>query len=78
MINQKLQIKDNTILGAEDFVKTYKENNADAFVVEQKEQDQKPNPSFVNPQQTNPQNPPSDNAFLNAFNFTGVRPHDTK
>lgn len=78
MINKNLQLQDNKILGAEDFVTSYKENNADAFVVEADPNtvQQKPNPNFVNPQSN--QTPPPDNAFVNAFNFVGVRPHDKK
>jgi chromosome segregation ATPase len=71
MIRENLKMKDGTLLGAEDFVKVYAEANSDAFVVDTPaEPEQKP--TFVNP--TTPTPPPSDNAFLNVFNFSGVRP----
>jgi chromosome segregation ATPase len=70
MIKESLKMKDNTLLGADDFVKAYSEANADAFVVE-KPSEEPPAPTFVNPSTPTP--PPSDNAFLDAFNFGGVR-----
>lgn len=73
MIKENLKMKDSTLLGAEDFVKAYSEANADAFVVD-KPKEEPPAPNFVNP--SNPTPPPSDNAFANAFNFTGVRPRN--
>lgn len=76
MIKGDLKMKDGALLGADDFVKIYSEANADAFVVAAPANENKPNPTFVNP--TNPTPPPADNVFLNAFNFTGVRSKDTK
>lgn len=76
MIAENLKFKDNKILGADDFVKAYTENNADAFIAEE--------PSAPEPEQSLPQfvgatpggqpTPAESNAFVNAFNFTGVRP----
>lgn len=76
MINKNLQLENDKIIGADDFVKLYQENNVDAFLVEKQTNEHKPNPTFVNP--TNNQNQAPDNAFINAFNFVGVRPHETK
>lgn len=76
MIARGLQMEKDTILGAEDFVKVYTEENADAFVVEDDPQDEPPKdvkkPRFAGP--TNPGTPDnddSDNMFK--FHFTGVR-----
>ena len=75
MIKKELKMEGDNLLGAEDFVKTYSEANADAFVVEEEEKPATPpSPNFVNPP-SNP-TPPSDNAFLDVFNFTGVRPKE--
>ena len=80
MISANLTMQDKSIMGAEDFAKKYKESNSDAFIVEEpKPQEPKKEPDkpmFIQP--TPPQPAPSDNAFINAFNFTGVRPHDNK
>ena len=82
MIASNLTMKDNKILGADDFVATYTKENADAFVTEEPDPnpahpDPKPTfPTFVQP--TPPQPAPEDNAFISAFNFVGVRPHDNK
>lgn len=75
MIAKNLKIENNTIIGADDFVKLYTTDNADAFVVEEKKDDQggDKKPKFVG--STNPsEKGQPDNAFLSAFNFTGVRP----
>lgn len=77
MIKKELKMEGDKLLGAEDFVKTYSEANADAFVVEDNNPpapQNPPSPNFVNPP-SNP-TPPNDNAFLDAFNFTGVRPKE--
>lgn len=77
MIAKGLKMENNKILGAEDFVTMYSAENSDAFVVDTPDptpnpKDENPKPNFVNP--TNPTPAPEDNAFLNAFNFAGVRP----
>lgn len=79
MIASNLTMKDNKILGAEDFVAAYTNENADAFVSEEPDPNPAPSenkPTFVQP--TPPQPAPEDNAFISAFNFMGVRPHDNK
>lgn len=76
MTSANLTMQNDVIMGADDFADNYMKNNSDAFVVEQpNEPDTKP--SFVMPTVPTP-NPGNDNAFIQAFNFTGVRPHDTK
>jgi vacuolar-type H+-ATPase subunit I/STV1 len=61
LINENLKMNDkNEIMGASDFVKMYKESNADSFVVEPTptpEPTPKPVPSFVQP--TNTPTPPA-------------------
>lgn len=80
LISENLKMKDNTILGAEDFVKTYSTEDPDAFIVEVPgEQNDsgtvETKPKFVQP--TPPQPAPSENAFIEALNFSGVRPKNT-
>lgn len=79
MIAENLKFKDGKILGAEDFVQSYTENNADAFVVENPDTNPPspvapaaPLPQFVAP--TSSGDNPAGNPFENAFHFTGVRP----
>ena len=78
MVSENLKMKNGTIIGADDFMKVYKEANADSFVAEsepQPEPQPEPDkPTFVQP--TAPTAPANDNPFANAFNFTGVRPHE--
>lgn len=77
MIAKELKMDSGVILGAEDFVTTYSANNADAFVTEVKDPEPTPaKPTFVNPTQGGAPAPTESNAFANAFNFIGVRPHD--
>ena len=84
MITENLNLgKNGQIMGAEDFVKQYTDENSDAFVVDaQPEQNlsnpetpAKPKPQFVN--QTAGAQPAPDanvnaNAFVEAFNFTPI------
>lgn len=84
MIEKNLQMEDNKIIGADDFVTMYSTDNEDAFVKENQpgpqEQQKQPLPTFVNPTQgekVSPQDQGS-NAFLQAFKFTGVRPVEKK
>lgn len=79
MIAKDLKFENNTIIGADDFVKLYSAENADAFVAEQQnQQQQQTKPSFVNSTPGVNNNPTPENAFINAFNFTGVRPPNQK
>lgn len=85
MITENLKFKDGKILGADDFVKSYTESNADAFVVETPDAGKggatggsagaAPLPQFVAPTPGGEPTPTESNAFTKAFsNFTGVRP----
>lgn len=71
MISADLKMKDNSIIGANDFVTSYKEKNADAFVTADPEPTPEPKPTFIQPTPPTPQ--PSDNPFDAVFNFNGVR-----
>ena len=71
MISAGLTMKDNSIIGANDFVTSYKEKNADAFVTAEPEPTPEPKPTFIQP--TPPTPTPSDNPFDAVFNFNGVR-----
>ena len=73
MIGKELKMENDTILGADDFVKVYSENNADAFVVETNpETEHKPRIT----DSTQGGEVPKGNDFSSIFNFTGVRPHE--
>lgn len=76
MIAKDLKMEGNTILGADDFVNVYQETNADAFVKHEEPtpEPDKPLPTFGQP--TPPTPPASDNAFVDAFHFNGVRAHE--
>lgn len=77
MIAKDLKFENDKIIGADDFVQMYSEENADAFVVEQnnpKPQEEPKKPQFVNPTQGSEPSGTEQNAFLNAFHFMGVRP----
>ena len=80
MVSENLKMKDGNIIGADDFMKVYKEANEDSFVVEEPKGEPEPQgtekPIFVQP--TAPQVDTKDNPFTGAFNFTGVRSHETK
>lgn len=71
MISADLKMKDNSIIGANDFVTSYKEKNADAFVTADPEPTPEPKPTFIQPTPPTPQS--SDNPFDAVFNFNGVR-----
>lgn len=80
MIAENLNFKDGKIMGADDFVASYTENNKDAFVVESPDDSSKgasgttPLPQFVAPTPGGQPGPAESNAFAEAFHFTGVRP----
>ena len=71
MISAELTMKDNSIIGANDFVTSYKEKNADAFVTAEPEPTPEPKPTFIQP--TPPTPTSGDNPFDAVFNFNGVR-----
>jgi len=77
MIAKALEYKDGEILGADDFLSEYEENNTDAFISEIEFEDEdeyeSPLPQFVAPTQGGTPEPDAGNAFADAFHFTGVR-----
>lgn len=80
MIKEKLTLKDNQLKGVDDFVKSYSEANADAFKPETPPEPEVPpapevpKPNFIQP--TVPTPPIQENAFIDAFQFAGVRPKE--
>ena len=70
MLSKDLKMENDTILGADDFVKVYSENNADAFVTETKEE---PVPNITT--STKATEPTQESGFTQAFHFLGVRPN---
>ena len=78
MLAKNLAIENDVIVGATDFVTAYTKDNADAFVVEQTQVTPPvvDKPHFVDP--TSPQGNPAGKTNPFNFNFTGVRPHETK
>ena len=81
MIAKDLKFEDNKIIGADDFVSMYSAENADAFIVDQPQNNppvEPPKPQFVSPTQGSEPSQVEQNAFINAFHFMGVRPMDKK
>lgn len=76
----KLNKDGSGIIGADDFTTNYTKTNSDAFVVENPEPTtpEPPKPQFVNSTQGGSQPASEANAFIKAFNFTGVRPMPTQ
>ena len=79
MIAKQLTMDGDSILGADDFVKSYTEQNEDAFITEYLEDDEPEapleKPQFVSSTQGASENSGQDptGGFLNAFHFTPVR-----
>ena len=76
MLAAELKFENDKIMGANDFLETYKKENADSFIVEKPAEPETPpapgKPTFVQP--TPPSNPAgSENPFDSFFNFNGVR-----
>lgn len=78
LIAEGLKMDGDKILGANDFVKTYKADNEDSFVKEEKKTDpQPPAPQFASSTgNKEPDKKTGENQFN--FTFTGVRPPETK
>lgn len=81
MIAKQLKMENNSILGAEDFVSAYAENNQDAFMEEIDPDDYEYAPDDEKPQfvgstpgaeEYSPADPTG--GFLNAMHFTPIRP----
>lgn len=68
MVDKKLQMENGKLVGATDYLESYKTDNADSFTVVTQE----PKPTFVD---TTTKKQPEEkvNPFLEAMNFTGVR-----
>ena len=77
MMEKNFSIENDVIVGASDFVTAYTKDNADAFVVETTPAPAgNDKPHFVS--STNPAGTPAGTANPFNFNFTGVRPHNSK
>ena len=77
MIAKELKMEGDKILGAEDFLNAYSQDNSDAFIVETpvEPEPQQPLPTFVQP--TSGADPEIEDGSDNfGFNFIGVRPRD--
>lgn len=77
MTEKGLQMEGDTIIGATDFLTAYRENNADSFKVAEAgaSKPAEPNkPHFAGPTNPSASSGESDNSFMNAFHFSGVRP----
>lgn len=72
MLAKDLQMENDTLIGATDFMTAYANENADAFRQAKVEETPVEKPHFVN--STNP-TPAENNADMFNFNFAGVRPH---
>ena len=80
MLDKKLKMEGEAILGAEDFRTAYAKDNEDSFVVEQSDPEpnpepNKPKPHFTGPTGNEPQGAGGEPNPFN-FNFAGVRPHE--
>ena len=73
MVDKKLHMENGKLVGATDYLSTYKAENTDSFVVDNPD----PKPQFVD---TTKQKQPEEkrNPFLDVMNFTGVRPQNNK
>lgn len=74
LLDKHLQMENDMILGATDFVSAYQKDNADAFVVEQPKEPAEPKPQFVGPTGDGPSQSGDNGSEFN-FNFAGIRPH---
>lgn len=83
MIAKQLKMEGDSILGADDFVKSYTEANEDAFITEMdygyddddyEEPEAKPQFVSSTPGAEDIHTPDPTGGFLNAFHFTPVRP----
>jgi len=74
--NLKMSKDGKSIMGAEDFVNAYSQENEDAFITEADfMEEQAPLPMFINPTQgTTDPTPDPTGGFADAFHFATVRP----
>lgn len=76
MISKDLKVEDGKIIGADDFVAIYTQNNADAFKVAEPDPDPEPEPfkpQFVAPTDGDHTVDPT-GGFASAFHFTPIHP----
>lgn len=73
MLAKNLQMENDVLIGATEFMNAYANDNADAFKQAQKEEPPVNKPHFVNPTNPTPNEGDNPNAFH--FDFVGVRPH---
>ena len=73
MLAKNLQMENDTIIGATDFMSAYSQNNADAFVTESAPASET-KPHFVDSTNPGADGAADSNPFQ--FNFIGVRKHD--
>ena len=74
MLSENLKMKDKTIIGADDFMKLYTDQNPDAIKVDEPKlevPEEQTKPFFVQP--TTPQGNMNDDEFSKLFTFDGVR-----
>lgn len=78
MLAKQLQMENDTIIGANDFVAAYAQENSDAFLVADDDAGQggQTKPHFVDTTKPASAGDGGDNPFQ--FNFVGVRPHDNQ
>lgn len=78
MLAKNLQVENDVIVGASDFMTAYAKDNADAFIVESNNEGDPaptpPKPHFAGP--TGGNNPQGEESDPFNFNFVGVRPHE--
>lgn len=74
MISKDLKIEDGKIIGADDFVAVYTQNNEDAFVKESKEPEvtEVPKPQFIASTQGDTEPVDATGGFMSAFHFTPI------
>lgn len=70
MRSAKLQVKDNSIIGANDFYEMYKTKNTDAFVVEEEKKPEEKKPTFIQPTAPGSNGDADIDPFLTAFGFS--------
>lgn len=75
MLARNLQMENDVILGATDFMNAYSQENEDAFVKEAPEVQTPPQPAPHFVDSTNPGADNGSNSNPFEFNFVGVRPH---
>lgn len=79
MLAKNLQMENDVIVGATDFMSAYTKDNADAFIVDNPDtvdNNSKPKPHFAASTKSSTGSSDEVNPFQ--FNFAGIRPHEDK